>query len=209
MPFSVVFVLLLKAALKRQRRIERAFRDLDLQQRRHRHCTARRQHSGAATIATAARDVDTVRRKSIHRACRRQAARVDADDLPVDRFGALVIGFRNEDLRSSDRHARFRLGHVGGGDVAGFEPLAGLAQLLFQHFEVAALQLEDRRIAQQVHVSGDGIEQHGLLERAQGLARGKHLALGQAGAIGGLKSVQQGLRNGRADSRAGSCVRFA
>ena len=93
---------------------------------------------------------------------------------------------------------RFRLRDVGAGDFADIETVAGLAQLLLQHFDVAPLQVEDRGVAQQIHVGGDGREQHLLFGDAQRLARGEHLAFGLTRAVGGLEAVEQGLRDRRA-----------
>ena len=92
-----------------------------------------------------------------------------------------------------DAEPRFRLRDVGARDLADIEAVAGLAQLLLQHFDVAALQIEDRGVAQQIHVSGGGVEQHGLLGDAQRLARRLHLLLGLPRAVGGLEAVEQSL----------------
>ena len=73
---------------------------------------------------------------------------------------------------------RFRLRDVGARDFADVEAVAGLAKLLLQHLDVAALQIEDRGVADQVHVGGGGVEQHGLLGQPQRLARGGHQLLG-------------------------------
>ena len=69
---------------------------------------------------------------------------------------------RRQHLRAAGGQAQFRLRDVGAGHLADIEAVAGLAQLLLQHLDVAPLQIEDRRVAQQVHVGGDGVEQHGL-----------------------------------------------
>ena len=90
---------------------------------------------------------------------------------------------------------RFRLRHVGAGDFADIEAVAGLAKLLLQHLDVAALQIEDRGVADQVHVGGGGVEQHGLLGQPQRFARRRHQLLGLPGPAGGAKSVEQRLRD--------------
>ena len=86
---------------------------------------------------------------------------------------------------------RFRLRHVGARHFADVEAVAGLAQLLLQHLDVAALQIEDRGVADQVHVGGGGVEQHGLLGQPQRLARGGHQLLRLPGPAGGAKAVEQ------------------
>jgi hypothetical protein len=80
---------------------------------------------------------------------------------------------------------------VGARDLADVEAVSHLPQLLLQDLDVAPLQIENRRIAQQVHVGGYGIEQHGLHRHPQGLAGGEHLALRLTGAVAGLKPVER------------------
>jgi hypothetical protein len=48
-------------------------------------------------------------------------------------------------------------------------------------------------IAQQIHVSGRGIEQHLLLGDTQGLARRAHLTFRLTAPIGGLEAVEHGV----------------
>ena len=141
--------------------------------------------------------------EAVDRRRRRKPARIEPDHLPVGRPGAGVVGLGGKQLGAADVEARLGLRHVGGGDVAALQPRLGLAQLLAQHFEVAALQFEDAGVAQQVHVGGGGVEQHGLLDVAQRLARGEHLALREPGAVGGLKAVEQVLRDRDADAVRG------
>jgi hypothetical protein len=73
-----------------------------------------------------------------------------------------------------------------------------LFQLLGEHFDVAAIKVEDRLIAQQIHVGSSGVEKDLLFSDAQCLARAHHLAFRLPRAIGGLKSVEKCLRRGRA-----------
>ena len=129
--------------------------------------------------------------KPIDRAGRRQRARLDADHLPIGRTRGGVIGFRGQHLRAGGGQPRFRLRHVGARDLADVEAVAGLAKLLLQHLDVAALQIEDRGVADQVHVGGGGVEQHGLLGQPQRLARGRHQLLGLPGPARGPKAVEQ------------------
>jgi hypothetical protein len=65
-----------------------------------------------------------------------------------------------------------------------------LFQLLGEHFDVAAIKVEDRLIAQQIHVGSSGVEKDLLFSDAQCLARAHHLAFRLPRAIGGLKSVE-------------------
>ena len=125
---------------------------------------------------------------------------IEPDHLAVGRPRALVVRLGGKQLGAPDVEAGLRLRHVGRGDVAVLQPGLGLAQLLAQHVEVGALQFEDAGLAQQVHVGGGGVEQHGRLDAAQRLAGGEHLALGKPGAVGGLETVEQVLRRGDADA---------
>ena len=107
---------------------------------------------------------------------------------------------------------RFRLCHVGARHLADREAILRLPQLLLQHLDVAALQVEDRRVTNEVHVGGRGSEQHGLLGQPQRFARRRHLLLGLAGARGGTEAVEQRLRVGerrRSGQRYDRCPRIA
>ena len=68
-----------------------------------------------------------------------------------------------------------------------------LLELFGQNFDVAPLQIEHRLIAQQIHISGRGIEQHLLLGDTQGLARRIHLTFRLTGPIRRLEAVEQGV----------------
>jgi hypothetical protein len=60
-------------------------------------------------------------------------------------------------------------------------------------------------LAYQIHVRSRRIEQHLLLGNAQRFARAHHLAFRVASAIGGLGSVVESLRRGRAEFRCSGC----
>ncbi len=87
------------------------------------------------------------------------------------------------------REAQFRLRDVGARHLSDIEAVARLLQRCFQHVDVAALKLEDRVVAQQIHVGDHGVQQHGLLGHAQRFARGEHLRLGLPRAVAGLEAV--------------------
>ena len=167
-------VVLLEIALHRQRRIERALRHFHLQLR-HVDIVLRRGHRRMGGAGDADRARQAVRREAVDRRAGRELARIAADHLAIGRRRGLVVGFRGEHLRAAGGQPRFRLRHVGARHLADIEAVAGLPQLLLQHLDVAPLQIEDRGVAQQVHVGGDRVEQHRLLGHAQGRARGQHL----------------------------------
>ena len=183
----------------RQIGIERALADLD-GELGDVDAVHRRQHRGAELLAVGDRPRQRARREPVDRAARRQLARIDADDAPVVRLRGDLIGLRVEQLAAPGGEPRFRLRHVGARHLADIEAVAGLLQLLGEHFDVAPVQLQDRLVAQQIHIGGRGVEQHLLLGDAQGLARAHDLALGLADPVGGLIAVVQRLRRGRGNA---------
>ena len=184
---------LLHVALHRQRRIKRAFRHLHLLQRGIK-IVFRRRHQRVRRGRNPDRARQVARRKPVNRRTRRQLARLNPDHLPVGRNRGLVGRLRAQHLRAPGRQPRFRLRDVGARHLADIEAVARLAQLFLQHLDVAPLQVEDRRVTQQVHVRGHRREQHRLLGHPQGLARCLHLALRLARAVGSLKAVVERLR---------------
>src|SRR5206468_5843101 len=83
---------------------------------------------------------------------------------------------------------------------ADVEAVARLFQGLLEHANVALLHLDDRRVAQIVHVDRGAAEQDALFEYAQGFARAGNLALSRSGPVRGLLAVEERLRDGRADA---------
>ena len=108
----------------------------------------------------------------------------------------MYCDFGGRELRAPRRKARFGLGNVGLGDFADVEAIAALAQLLLQNDDVAPVEVEQRRVAQEVHVGGGGLQQQIELGQAQRLAPGGDLAFRLPGSVRGLKAVVKGLRGG-------------
>ena len=79
-------------------------------------------------------------------------------------------------LRTSCSQAGLRLRDVGGCHFANIEAVAGLFELLGEHFDVTTIKIKDRLIAQQIHVGSSGVEKNLLLGDAQRLARARDLA---------------------------------
>ena len=100
---------------------------------------------------------------------------------------------RYADLRTGQGEPRLGLGNVGAGHLADVEAVARLPQLLLEHLDVVAAEVEVSRVAQHVHIGGRAIEQHVLLGRAQGLARAEHERLGLLHRIVRAKAVEQRL----------------
>ena len=82
-------------------------------------------------------------------------------------FGGQLLGLAGGELG-------FRLRDIGARHRADVEALAGLLQRLLEHHGVVALDFNDGRVAQKIHVDGGGAEQHGLFHHAQRLARPRH-----------------------------------
>jgi hypothetical protein len=59
-------------------------------------------------------------------------------------------------LRTSCSEAGLGLGNVGARHLADIESVTRLFQLLGEHFDVAAIKIEDCLIAQQIHVGSRG-----------------------------------------------------
>ncbi len=149
-------------------------------------------------LALRHRKIQRSRRQPVDRRAGGELAGIEPDHAAIDGARGGEIGLRGQHLRLPRGDARFGLGHVGARDFADIEAVAGLAQLLLEHFDVAPLQIVDGAVAQHVHIGGRGVQQHGLLDHAQSLARGEYLRFGLAGPIAGLEAVEQGLRHGRA-----------
>jgi hypothetical protein len=65
---------------------------------------------------------------------------------------------RAQQRRSTGGKPRFRLRDVGARHFTDIEAVTRLLQLLGEHFDVAAIEIEDRLVAQQIHVRGRGVE---------------------------------------------------
>ena len=136
----------------------------------------------------------------------RKLARVDADHPTVVCPRGHVIRLRAQESGSPCGEPRFCLGDVSTCQLAGIIATACLLQLLGEHFDVAAIQREDRRVTQQVHVSGCGVEQDLLFGGAQSLAGGADLAFGLADAVGGLVTVEQRVGDVGTDGTRIKCL---
>ena len=90
----------------------------------------------------------------------------------------------------------FRLGDVGARHLADVEAVLGLLQRLLEHANVAALDFDDRGVAQIIHVNRRRRQQHRLLQHAKAFTCRGHLALRRAGLVGGPLAVEKRLRDG-------------
>jgi hypothetical protein len=121
----------------------------------------------------------------------------------------LQVRFRREHLRLRCRDARLGLRHVSARHLAHIETIPRLLELFLQHLNVAPLQIEDRGIAQHVHVGSRPVEQRGLHSITQRLAAGQHLRLGLPRQVASAETVKHGLHEAdvaaaRTDVRVGA-----
>ena len=79
-------------------------------------------------------------------------------------------------LRTAELQARFGLGNVGAGEIADLEAILCRLQVGLEHLDVVLVELDDRAVANDVHVGGDGLGEDvafdGLKGRAAGLDAG-------------------------------------
>ena len=70
------------------------------------------------------------------------------------------------------RQPRLGLGDVGAGEVADLEPVAGRLEIGLEHPDLVLVEIDDRSVADHVHVGGDRLGEDVALGRAQvGAAR--------------------------------------
>ena len=117
--------------------------------------------------------------------------RLDADHLTILRHAGAKVSLREARLRAGGRKAGLRLRHVGARHLAHIEAVVGLAQLLVDHFHVVALEIENGRVAQDVHVGGSGIEQRVLFAVRERLSGAQNRTFGLLDRILGAKPVEQ------------------
>ena len=142
--------------------------------------------------------------KRLHR---RKAGRLIADELTVASDCGLQGRHRAERGRLGARKARLRLRHVGARHFADGEAVPRLAQLFFQHIDVVAVEVENGRILQHVHIGGRARKKGVLLGVAQLLARPEDLQLGLTDGIDRPVAVEDGLVGG--DAVAARIEQFA
>jgi hypothetical protein len=92
------------------------------------------------------------------------------------------------------------LGDVRPGHFTDIEAVAGLAQLLLQHFHVAALQFEQGAVAEQIHIGLGGVHQDRLLGDAERFPSRGRTRFGLTHPVRSLISVVKGLGSRDADA---------
>ena len=83
---------------------------------------------------------------------RRKALGLLANKLAIIRQAGLEVRLRDEGVRIAGRQRSFRLRNVGAGDFADRKTVSHLTQLLFEDVDVVATQIQNRRVAQHVHI---------------------------------------------------------
>ena len=124
---------------------------------------------------------------------RRKAGRLIADELTVARDRGLQRRLRAERGRLGACKARLRLRDVGARHFADSEAVPRLAQLFLQDVDVVAVEVENGRILQHVHIGGEARKKGVLLGVAQLLPRAEDLRLGLTDGIERPVAVEDGL----------------
>jgi hypothetical protein len=149
--------------------------------------------------------LDGARHEAVDRLARREFAWLDADHLTEARNGGAQVGLGQAHLRASPGKPGLGLRDVRARDLADVEAVAGLAELLLQNLDVVALQVQDRRVAQNVHVGRGAVEEDVLLRVAQVLPGADRLRFGLADPIAGAAAIEDVLVELQADAAGVGC----
>ncbi len=149
---------------------------------------------GVLAVAERHRRIEIAGEKMPDRGRGDEIARRMADDLLVSGAARLQIGLGRSQGGQRLGAAGLGLGHVGARDLADIEAVLGRLELLGQHRHVVLAQFHDGRVAYDIDVSGGGVEQHGLLDGAQALARRLHRRFRLADGVQVLEAFEQRLR---------------
>ncbi len=115
------------------------------------------------------------------------------DDPLIGRPACLEIRLRPREGREGIRPTRFGLSDIGPSYLTDVEAVFGLLQLLGQYRDVVLAQADDSGEAHDIHIGGDAVQQHRLLDIAEILAAGLHGGLGFADGVEVLEAVEQSL----------------
>src|SRR6185369_13604552 len=75
--------------------------------------------------------------------------------------------------------AGVRLGNVGPGEVADLEAVAGRPEVDLEHFDIVAVEPDDRLVADNVHIGGDDLAEDRRFGPAQVGLPGLHAGFGR------------------------------
>ncbi len=87
--------------------------------------------------------------------------------LAVGRFARRQLPLRGRKLRAAELKPRFGLGDVGAGQIADLEAVARRLEVGLEHLHVVLVELDDRAVADHVHVGGDRVGEDVAFDRAQ------------------------------------------
>ena len=116
-----------------------------------------------------------------------------ADDAAILFLASGEAAARDHQLRTAEREARIRLGNIGASQVANLEAIAGCAQVGRQDIDVILLKLDDRAVADHVHVGRNRRNERVPLDRPQGVAPRLDASLGGADIVSDAAAVEQGV----------------
>lgn len=127
------------------------------------------------------------------RAGRFQVARLAPDDLDIGRPAGEQLRLGGIELGLRRAQARACLGDIGARDFAHLEAVLHRAELLLEHRNVVAAQIDDGGIAHHVGECLGRLQQHVLFGIAQAFVCRAHRRLGLLGGIDRAIAVEQGL----------------
>jgi hypothetical protein len=143
--------------------------------------------------------IDIARRQTVQRTPRRQLGRFDTNDLAIGSNTVAQGRLGQAGLGPRGRETGFSLGNVRPGDLADVEPILGLTQLLIDDLDVVALQVENGRVPQNVHIGRRGVEQDALLGAVQGFPRTENGGFRRTDPVLGPKPIENCLIELNAD----------
>ena len=113
-----------------------------------------------------------------------------ADHLAVGRLARRQPALRFGELRTSELKPRFRLRDVGSGEVADLEAVARRLEVGLEDLHVILVELDDRAVADHVHVRGRRLREDVALDRSKGRAARFDAGLGGADVIPDAAAVE-------------------
>ena len=114
-----------------------------------------------------------------------------ADHLAVGRLAGGQLALAVRELRAAELEPRFGLGDVGSGEVADLEAVAGRLEIGLEDLHVVLVQLDDRAVADHVHVGRHRIGEDIAFDRGQRRAARFDTGLGRAHVIADASAVEQ------------------
>ena len=116
-----------------------------------------------------------------------------ADNLAIRGFGADQAALRGRQLRAAERQTGLGLRDVGPGQIADLEPVLSRLQIGVEHLYIVLVQLDDRAVADHVHVGRDRLREDIAFDRSQGGPARLDPRFRCADAVFDRSAVEQGI----------------